>query len=153
MSVKYNISSLNIDISKPPKAVGSYVAYKQVGKLIYISGQLPFKKDGSLIKGKVGLNIDLKDSQEAAHYCSVNILAQLNQACSGNLDLVKNCVKITGFVNSTDTFTDQPIVINPASELIVKVFGENGKHARAAVSVNSLPLGVAVEIEAIFELN
>tara|TARA_B110000971_G_C20031408_1_gene511593 strand:+ start:2636 stop:3097 length:462 start_codon:yes stop_codon:yes gene_type:complete len=153
MLVNDNLVSWNIDISKPPKVVGSYVAYKQIGKLIYISGQLPFKNDGSLIKGKVGLDIDLKEAQEAAHYCCVNLLAQLNQACNGNLDLVKNCIKITGYVNSIDKFEDQPKVINPASELLVKTFGECGKHARAAVSVNSLPLGVAVEIEAIFEIN
>jgi enamine deaminase RidA (YjgF/YER057c/UK114 family) len=152
MSINDNLLSLNIDISNPPKTVGSYVAYKKVGKLVYISGQLPFKKDGSLIKGKVGQDIELKKSQEASYYCCVNLLAQLNQACDENLDLVKNCIKITGFVNSIDEFKDQPKVINPASELLVKVFGEKGKHARAAVSVNSLPLGVAVEIEAIFEL-
>jgi enamine deaminase RidA (YjgF/YER057c/UK114 family) len=136
MSINDNLSAWDIDISNAP-----------------ISGQLPFKKDGSLIKGKVGLDINLKDSQEASYYCCVNILAQLNEACNGNLDLVKNCIKITGFVNSIDTFKDQPKVINPASELLVRVFGDNGAHARAAVSVNSLPLGVAVEIEAIFELN
>ncbi|MDA7606453.1 RidA family protein [Pelagibacteraceae bacterium] len=153
MSINDTLIALDIDISKPPKAIGSYVAFKKVGKLVFISGQLPFKKDGTLIKGKVGLDIDLKDSQDASYYCCVNILAQINAACNGNLDLVKNCIKITGFVNSIDTFKDQPKVINPASELLVKVFGDNGKHARAAVSVNSLPLGVAVEIEAIFELN
>jgi|TARA_B110000967_G_scaffold200542_1_gene236495 enamine deaminase RidA (YjgF/YER057c/UK114 family) len=153
MSINDNLSAWDIDISNAPKVVGSYVAYKKIEKLVFISGQLPFKKDGSLIKGKVGLDINLKDSQEASYYCCVNILAQLNEACNGNLDLVKNCIKITGFVNSIDTFKDQPKVINPASELLVRVFGDNGAHARAAVSVNSLPLGVAVEIEAIFELN
>jgi|TARA_B110000967_G_C18555046_1_gene397265 enamine deaminase RidA (YjgF/YER057c/UK114 family) len=153
MSLNNNLVSWNIDISNPPKVVGSYVAYKKIEKIVYISGQLPFKKDGSLIKGKVGLDINLEQSQEAAYYCCVNILAQLNQACNGNLDIVKNCIKITGFVNSADTFVDQPKVINPASELLVKAFEEKGKHARAAVSVNSLPMGAAVEIEAIFELN
>jgi len=153
MSINKNLEILNIDISKPPKAVGSYIAYKQIEKLIYISGQLPFKKDGSLIKGKVGLDIDLKKGQEAAYFCCINILAQLNQACNGNLELVKNCVKITGYINSIDSFEDQPKIINSASELIVKIFDNQGKHARAAVSVNSLPLGVAVEIEAIFEIN
>ena len=153
MSISKNLALLNIDISKPPKAIGSYVAYKKTGKLIYISGQLPFKKDGSLIKGKIGLDIDLKTGQEAAHYCCVNLLAQLYQACDGNLELVKNCVKITGYVNSIDNFEDQPKIINSASELIVKIFEDQGKHARAAVSVNSLPLGVAVEVEAIFEIN
>ena len=152
MSINESLKTWNIDISNVPKAVGSYVAYKKIGKLIFISGQLPFKKDGSLIKGKVGLDIDLKDSQDASYYCCVNILAQLNDACNGNLDLIKNCIKITGFVNSADDFIDQPKVINPASETLSAVFGENGKHTRAAVSTNALPLGVAVEIDAIFEI-
>jgi enamine deaminase RidA (YjgF/YER057c/UK114 family) len=153
MSINKNLKFLNIDISKPPKAVGSYIAYKQIGKFIYISGQLPFKEDGTLIKGKVGLDIDLEKGQEAAYYCCINIIGQLNQACNGNLELVKNCIKITGYINSVDNFKEQPKIINSASELIVKIFGIQGKHARAAVSVNSLPLGVAVEIEAIFEIN
>ena len=152
MSVSENLTLLNIDISNPPKAVGSYVAYKNIGKLIYISGQLPFKKDGSLIKGKVGLNMNLKEAQDAAHFCCINILAQLNQACNGNLELVKNCVKITGYVNSVDEFTEQPKVINPASELIVKLFGDQGKHTRFAVGSNSLPMNISVEIDAIIKI-
>tara|TARA_B100000780_G_C21095933_1_gene442000 strand:+ start:896 stop:1357 length:462 start_codon:yes stop_codon:yes gene_type:complete len=153
MSFIKKLNTLNIDVTNPPKVVGSYLAYRQVGKFIYVSGQLPFRKDGTLIKGKLGLDMTIEQGQEAAKICTVNIISQVNLACGGDIDKVKNCIKITGFVNSTDSFVDQPKVINGASELLVEIFGDNGKHARAAVSVNSLPLGVAVEIEAIFEIN
>lgn len=153
MLIKDKLQSLKIDTSNPPEAVGSYQAFKVINKLVYISGQLPIKKDGSIIKGKVGLEINLINAQEAAYCCAVNILGQLSNACNNDLELVKNCVKITGYVNSTDNFYDQPKVINPVSELFVKVFGDKGKHARAAVSVNSLPLGAAVEVDAIFEIS
>ena len=122
------------------------------GNLIFISGQVSFNKDGQLIKGKVGAELSLEEAQEAARDCAINILSQIKAACNGDLNKVKNCIKLTGFVNSKDNFTDQPKVINGASELISEVFDPNGKHARAAVSVNSLPLGAAVEIEAIFEV-
>ena len=144
MSIKDKLSKLKIDISNAPKAVN---------KTIYISGQLPIKKSGEILKGKVGLDIDLEEAKKAAYYCGLNILGQLNQACNNNLDIVKNCIKINGYVNSIDTFIEQPKVINPVSELIVNIFEEKGKHARAAVSVNSLPLGAAVEVDAIFEIN
>ena len=153
MSISKKLDELNIDISNPPKAVGSYLAYKKVEKIIYVSGQLPFRKDGSIIKGKVGLDITIEQGQEAAKICAINIISQINMACDGEIDKVKNCMKINGFVNSIDSFVEQPKIINSASEILVKVFGEKGKHARAAVSVNSLPLGAAVEIEAIFEIN
>lgn len=152
MSLNEKLASLKIDVTKPPKAIGSYVAYKIINKFIYISGQLPFKSDGSLIKGKVGQDINLVDAQNAARFCCINVLAQLNQACGGNLNLVKNCIKITGYVNSTDTFVEQPKVINPISELLVEIFGDRGKHSRVVVSVNSLPLGVPLEVESIFEI-
>ena len=135
-----------------PSPVGAYVAFKSIGKLVYISGQLPIDNDGKLLKGKIGLDLNLEDGQKASRLCVINILAQLKKAVSGDFTRVKNCVKITGFVNSTDNFIDQPKVINPASEIISEVFEEKGKHARVAVSVNSLPLGVAVEIDAIFEI-
>lgn len=153
MSVKKKLEALNLDISFAPKAVGSYAAYKKINNLVYISGQLPIKNDGSILKGKVGLDISLEDAQNGAVICGNNILAQLNLACEEDLDKVKNCLKITGYVNSIDNFFDQPKVINPVSELLVKVFGEKGKHSRAAVSVNSLPLGACVEVDAIFEIN
>ena len=153
MSIEDRLSSLKIKLPKAPAPVGSYVANKKIGNLVFISGQLPIKNDGTIIKGKVGKELSLENAQEAAYYCCLNILAQLKNACDGNLENVKNCVKITGFVNSIDTFTDQAKVINPASELLLKVFDHKGKHTRAAVSVNSLPLGASVEIDSIFEIN
>ena len=153
MSVKEKIKQLNIEIPKSPKPVGAYVAFRIVNKLVYISGQVSFDQNGNLIKGKVGSELSLEQGQEAAKACAINIISQLKSACEGDLEKVKSCIKINGYVNSTDNFLDQPKVINAASELIVNVFGEKGKHARAAVSVNSLPLGAAVEIESIFEIN
>ena len=105
-----------------------------------------------MIKGKIGKDLTLVDGQKASKLCAINIIAQVKKALNGDLDKVKNCIKITGFVNSTDNFTDQPKVINPASETLSAVFGNNGKHTRAAISTNSLPLGAAVEIDAIFEI-
>ena len=148
-----NLKKYNITIPDAPDPVGAYVAYKVVGKLLYISGQLPIGNNGKIIKGKIGKDLSIEDGQEAASLCVINILAQVKKAMNGNLDKVKNCVKITGFVNSTDDFKDQPKIINTASEMLTNVFGENGKHTRAAVSSNSLPLGIAVEIDAIFEIN
>jgi len=153
MSIEEKIKQLNIEIPKSPKPVGAYVAFRIVNKLVYISGQVSFDQNGNLIKGKVGSELSLEQGQEAAKACAINIISQLKSACEGDLEKVKSCIKINGYVNSTDNFLDQPKVINAASELIVNVFGEKGKHARAAVSVNSLPLGAAVEIESIFEIN
>ena len=153
MSVEEIIKQLNIEIPKSPKPVGAYVAFRIVNKLVYISGQVSFDQNGNLIKGKVGSELSLEKGQEAAKACAINIISQLKSACNSDLEKVKSCIKINGYVNSTDNFLDQPKVINAASELIVNVFGEKGKHARAAVSVNSLPLGAAVEIESIFEIN
>ena len=105
-----------------------------------------------MLKGKIGKDLTLEDGQKASKLCVINILAQANKAMDGNLNKIKGCVKITGYVNSTDDFIDQPKVINPASETLSLVFGDNGKHTRAAISSNSLPLGASVEIEAIFEI-
>ena len=151
MSAEENLKKLNINLPKAPDPVGAYVASKIVGNLIFISGQLPLDSEGKLIKGKVGKELNLEQGQEAAKFCALNILAQLKKICS-SLDKVKGCVKITGYVNSIDSFTDQPKIINGASNLISKIFGDKGKHTRAAVSVNSLPLDAAVEIEGIFEI-
>ncbi|MEK9638659.1 MAG: RidA family protein [Pelagibacteraceae bacterium] len=153
MSIEDKIKQLNIELPKAPKPVGAYVAYKIINKIIYISGQVSFDEKGNLIKGKVGADLSLEQGQIAAKNCAINIISQLKSACDGDLEKVKNCIKINGYVNSTDNFFDQPKVINAASELIANVFGDKGKHARAAVSVNSLPLGAAVEIESIFEIN
>ena len=152
MSISDNLKELNITIPDAPDPVGSYVAYKNINGLLFISGQLPISSDGKMIKGKIGKDLTLEDGQKASRLCIINILAQTKKALNGDLNKVKNCVKITGFVNSSDDFKDQPKIINPASEALSKIFGENGKHTRAAVSVNSLPLGAAVEIDAIFQV-
>ena len=151
MSAEENLKKLKINLSKAPDPVGAYVASKVVGNLVYISGQLPLGHEGKLIKGKIGKDLTLEQGQESARLCALNLLAQLKKI-SGSLNKVKGCVKITGYVNSSDTFIDQPKVINGASDLISRVFGHKGKHARAAVSTNSLPLGASVEIEGIFEI-
>lgn len=153
MLASEKLKSLKIDLPDAPKPVGAYVAYKKVNNIIYISGQLPIDASGNILKGKIGSNLTLEKGQEAAYLCTINILSQVKEACQGDIDKVKNCIKITGYVNSTDDFYDQPKVINAASELISNIFEESGKHARAAVSVNSLPLGASVEIDAIFETN
>ena len=150
--IEKNINKLGIIIPDAPAPVGAYVAFKIVNKLLFISGQISVDSNGSFIKGKVGKDIDLKKGQEAAKLCAINIIAQAKKACSGDLEKISSCIKLTGFVNSSDEFIDQPKIINGASELISAVFGENGKHTRAAISANSLPLGVSVEIDAIFEL-
>ncbi len=147
-----NLRKLNIEIPHAPDPVGAYVAYKIIGNLLFISGQLPIGNDGKIIKGKIGKDLKVEDGQEAAKLCVINIIAQAKKAMNGDLSKIKNCIKITGFVNSTDEFKDQPKIINAASELLAAVFGDKGKHARAAVSCNSLPLGIAVEIDAIFEV-
>ena len=147
-----NLKKLGIEIPDAPDPVGAYVAYKIINNLLYISGQLPIGSDGKIIKGKIGKDLKIEDGQAAAKLCVINIIAQAKKAMNGDLSKIKNCVKITGFVNSTDDFKDQPKIINAASELLVSIFGESGKHTRAAVSCNSLPLGIAVEIDAIFEV-
>ena len=152
MTIENKLKELNIELPNAPDPVGAYVAFKKIGNLLFISGQLPISKDGKIIKGKIGAGLNLEDGQRASKLCVINILAQVKKALNGDLNKVKNCVKITGFVNSIDDFKDQPKVINPASETLSSVFGNNGKHARAAISANSLPLGASVEIDAIFEI-
>ena len=152
MNIENKLSELKIELPDAPNPVGAYVAFKKINNLLFISGQLPISKDGKMIKGKIGKDLTLEDGQKASKLCVINILAQVKKALGGDLNKVKNCIKITGFVNSTDDFKDQPKVINPASETLSTVFGTNGKHTRAAISTNSLPLGAAVEIDAIFEI-
>ena len=152
MTTEENLKKLNIKLPNAPDPVGSYVATKIIGKLLYISGQISINKKGEFIKGKLGKELNLEDGYEAAKRCALNIVAQANKACDNDLEKIKSCVKLTGYVNSTDNFTEQPKIINGASDLISSIFGEVGKHTRAAVSTNSLPLGVAVEVDAIFEL-
>ena len=153
MNFEDNIKKNNILLPKAADPVGSYVASKIIGKLLFISGQISMDAEGKLIKGKVGKDLDVDEGYKAAERCALSIVAQAKKACNNDLSKIKNCIKLTGFVNSSDDFIDQPKVINGASNTIVKIFGNNGMHTRAAVSVNSLPLGVSVEIDAIFELN
>ena len=153
MSFEKKIKDLNINLPEAKAPVGNYVATKIVGKLLYISGQISIDEKGELIKGKVGKELDTDKAYEAAKRCGLSIVSQAKNACEGDLSKIKSCIKLTGFVNSTDDFTEQPKVVNGASDLIVSIFGDIGMHSRAAVSVNSLPLGVSVEVDAIFELN
>ena len=153
MSFESKIKELGITLPNAAAPVGSYVATKIVGKFLYISGQISIDENGKLIKGKLGKELKTDAGYKAAQRCALNITAQVKKACNDDLSKIKSCIKLTGFVNSSDDFIEQPKVINGASDTIVKIFGEAGMHTRAAVSTNSLPLGVAVEVDAIFELN
>ena len=153
MNFEENIKKEKFNLPDAAAPVGSYVATMMVGKLLYISGQISIDENGNLIKGKLGKELKTEDGYNAAIRCALNITAQAKIACDDDLSKIKSCIKLTGFVNSTDDYTEQPKVINGASDTIVKIFGEKGMHTRAAVSANSLPLGVAVEVDAIFELN
>ena len=153
MSFNENIKNLKIVLPDAKAPVGSYVATKIVGNLLFISGQISINKDGDLIKGKIGKDLTTEEGYEAARRCGLSIISQVKNACDNDLSKIKSCIKLTGFVNSTDNFTEQPKVINGASDIIASIFGDAGMHTRAAVSTNSLPLGVSVEVDAIFELN
>ena len=153
MSANKNIEKLKIKLPEAKAPVGNYVATKISEKMLFISGQISIDENGQLIKGKVGKDLDTETGYNAARRCALSIVAQVKKACDNDLSKVKSCVKLTGFVNSTDDFTEQPKVINGASDLIASIFGNAGMHTRAAVSTNSLPLGVSVEVDAIFELN
>ena len=152
MTINKKIEELKIILPKAKAPVGSYVATKIVGKLLYISGQISIDEKGELIKGKIGKELTTDQGYAAAKRCGLSIVSLVKNACNGDLSKVKSCIKLTGFVNSTDDFNEQPKVINGASDLISLIFGELGMHTRAAVSANSLPLGVSVEVDAIFEL-
>ena len=153
MNYDNKIKELKIELPEAKAPVGSYVATKITGNLLYVSGQVSISSNGELIKGKVGKDLTTDEAYKAAERCGINIVAQVKKACEGDLSRLKSCIKLTGFVNSTEDFTEQPKVINGASDLIVSIFGDHGMHTRAAVSTNSLPLGVSVEVDAIFELN
>ena len=153
MNYEENLKKLNIKLPDAKAPVGNYVATKVSGKMLFISGQISIDENGQLIKGKIGKDLDIDAGYNAAKRCALSIVAQVNKACNNDLSKIKSCVKLTGFVNSTDDFIDQPKILNGASDLIASIFGDSGMHTRAAVSVNSLPLGVSVEVDAIFELN
>jgi enamine deaminase RidA (YjgF/YER057c/UK114 family) len=151
-AVAARLAGLGIVLPTPPTPVASYIPWVVTGKLVFIAGQVPFQ-DGKLqYVGKVGRDFSIEDGQKAARLCALNILAQLNVATGGDLDRVKRCAKVGGFVNGTADFTNMPQVVNGASELLVQVLGEAGKHARFAVGASSLPGGCAVEVDAVFEL-
>ena len=153
MNFDQKINELNIKLPKAADPVGSYVAAKISGKILFISGQISMDENGNLIKGKLGKDLNTEEGYNAAKRCALNIVAQVKKTCNDDLSKIKCCIKLTGFVNSTDDFVEQPKVINGASDLISSIFGDAGLHTRAAVSTNSLPLGVSVEVDAIFELN
>ncbi len=153
MNFDEKIKELKIDLPEAKAPVGSYVATKIVGKLLFVSGQISIDSKGELIKGKVGKDLTTDEAYEAAKRCGLSIVAQIKKACGEDLSKIKSCIKLTGFVNSTEDYIEQPKVINGASDLISSIFGEAGMHTRAAVSTNSLPLGVSVEVDAIFEIN
>ena len=153
MSFEKKIQELKIKLPEAKPPVGSYVATKITGNLLFISGQISIAENGELIKGKIGKDLSTEQGYDAAKRCGLSIVAQAKVACNDDLSKIKSCIKLTGFVNSTEDFTEQPKVINGASDLIATIFGDAGMHTRAAVSTNSLPLGVSVEVDAIFELN
>tara|TARA_B100001250_G_C19688210_1_gene739050 strand:+ start:98 stop:559 length:462 start_codon:yes stop_codon:yes gene_type:complete len=153
MIFEENLKKNNLILPKAADPVGSYVATKIINKILFVSGQISMGEDGKLIKGKLGKDLDTNEGYNAAKRCALSIISQAKKACNDDLSKIKSCVKLTGYVNSTDTFIEQPKVINGASDLIALVFEDRGMHTRAAVSTNSLPLGVAVEVDAIFELN
>ena len=153
MSIEDNLKKINVSLPEPKAPVGAYVATKITGKLLFISGQISIDKNNYLIKGKIGKELSLDQGYDAAKRCALSLISHAKKACNGDLEKIKSCIKLTGYVNSSDDFIDQPKVINGASDMIAKILGQKGEHARAAISVNSLPLGVAVEVDGIFELN
>ena len=147
-----NIKNLGLNIPDLPKALANYVPYKIVGKTMYISGQAPVQNGELIYKGKVGSDIAVEDGIEAAKLCANNIIAALKTGLEGDWSKLDSFVKLTGYVNCQDTFTDQPKIINGASDMLVEIFGDQGRHSRVAVGSNALPLGIAVEIDAIVQL-
>ena len=152
MTIESRLTDLGVTLPDAPAPAANYVPFVQTGTTVYISGQISRDGSGGLILGKLGAGLDIAQGAEAARNCAIALLAQLKTACGGDFSRVVRAVKLVGFVNSTPDFTDQPKVINGASDFLVAVMGEAGRHARSAVSAASLPLGVAVEIEAIFEI-
>ena len=152
MSADENLKNLNIKLPKANDPVGSYAATRISGNLLYISGQISIDENGNLIKGKLGKDYNTEQGYEAAKRCALSIVAQSKKATNGDLSKIKTCIKLTGYVNCNDDFKDQPKVINGASDMLVAIFGDQGRHTRAAVGSNALPLGISVEIDAIVQL-
>lgn len=151
-TIDARLKELGIELPQPAKPVANYVPWVKTGNLVFTAGQVPLKDGKIEYQGKVGRDFTVEEGQAAARQCAINILAQVKDACGGNLDKVRRCVKVVGFVNGVPDFTDHPKVINGASDLLVSVLGERGKHARSAVGSGSLPVNVAVEVEAVFEV-
>ena len=147
-----NIKNLGLNIPELPKALANYVPFKIVGKTMYISGQAPVRNGEMIYKGKVGSDITIEEGIEAAKLCVINIIAAVKTGLEGDWNKLDSFVKLTGFVNCQDSFTDQPKIINGASDMVVEIFGDQGRHARVAVGSNALPLGISVEIDAIIQL-
>ncbi len=150
--VEARLQELGIALPSPPAPVASYVPYVRTGDLVFISGQVTLAADGLKYVGTVGKEISSEDGKAAARLCAINVVAQLKAACDGDLDRVRRCVKLSVFVNAVPAFTQHPEVANGASDLIVEIFGDAGRHARAAVGSGSLPRNVACEVEAVFEI-
>jgi len=146
------LAELGITLPEPAKPVANYVGFVVTGSLVFTAGQVPLKDGKMAYVGKLGQDLSVEEGQASARLCAINVIAQLKAACGGDLDRVKRIVRLGGFVNSTPDFTDQPKVINGASDLMVEVFGEAGKHARTALSAGSLPVGVATEVECVAEI-
>ena len=151
-NIEQNLKKLGIKLPTAPSPAANYVPFVLVENVLYVSGQISQDKNG-LITGKLGEDLSIEEGANAAKYCALSLLAQVKAACKGDLDRLVRVIKLTGFVNSVGGFTEQPQVVNGASNILVDILGESGKHSRSAVSAASLPLGVAVEIEGIFEIN
>ena len=151
MTIEENLKKNLLSIPNPQVPVGNYVAYNQTGNLIFISGQLPIDEKGEMIKGKIGRDLNIEQGKQAAKLCILNAIGHLKKHV-GDLNIVKKCVKINGYINSTEDFYEHPALLNSASDILVQIFGDKGMHARAVVGVPSLPLNAAVEIETIFEV-
>ena len=151
MTIDARLKELGITLITPPAPLANYVPFAVVGDLVYTSGQVSRDANGP-ITGKLGAGMDAEAGAKAARTCAIQLIAQLREACGGDLERLVRVVKLTGFVNSAPDFTDQPKVVNGASDLMVEVFGDKGKHARSAVGVAALPLGVAVEVEGVFQI-
>ncbi|SFP33731.1 RidA family protein [Tranquillimonas alkanivorans] len=149
--IEARLADLGVTLPDAPAPAANYVPFISAGDIVYVSGQVSMQ-DGELIRGKLGDGMSVEDGAQAARACALSLLAQVRAACGGDLDRLVRVVKLTGFVNSTGDFTDQPKVINGASDLMVELLGDKGRHARSAVSAASLPMGVAVEIEGIFQV-
>ena len=150
--IEARLKELGIDLPQPTAPLANYVPFTVSGSLVFIAGQISQWNGERRFVGKLGAQIDIPDGQQAARLCALNILTHLRVACGGDLDRVRRCLRLGGFVNCTPEFTDMPQVVNGASDLMVEVFGDKGRHARAAVGVSSLPAGVAVEVEGTFEI-